>query len=60
VGTTKKNIAFSKKHQELAAALGKGLEKVAEKLIAETKEANGYLVVADKNGKAKKVAAKDV
>jgi hypothetical protein len=58
VGTTKKSIAFSKKHQALSAALEKGLKKVSKKLIAETKKNNGYLVLADKDGKVKKVAAK--
>ena len=60
MGTIKKNIGFSKKDQELSDALKKGLKEVSEKLIAETKDTNGYLVIADKNGKVKKVPAKDL
>jgi hypothetical protein len=36
------------------------LKQVAEKLIAETKKRNGYLVLADENGKMKKIAAKNL
>lgn len=35
----------------------KGLAEVRKKLIAEEKRKNGYLIVADKNGRVKKVPA---
>lgn len=60
MGKTKKDIDFSKKHKELSAALEEGLKKVSEKLIAETKKENGYLILADKEGNIKKVPAKDL
>lgn len=41
-------------------ALKKGLQQVSEKLIAETKKNNGYIVISDENGKVKKVPAKDL
>ena len=60
MGTTKKNIAFSKKHQALSGAIEDGFKQVSESLIAETKKANGYLVMADEDGRVKKVPAKDL
>jgi len=36
------------------------LKKVSKKLIEETKKENGYLIVADKDGKVKKIPAKDL
>ena len=60
MGIIKKNISFLKRHQELADNLEKGLKKVSEKIIAETKEKNSYLVISDKKGNIKKVPAKDL
>jgi hypothetical protein len=60
VGKTKKNIEFTKKHQALKEATEKALKKVSEKLIAETKAKNSYLVVSDDKGNIKKIPAKDL
>jgi hypothetical protein len=49
-----------KKVPDLREQLDKGFRKVRKKLIAETKAKNSYLVVADKNGKIKKIPAKDL
>jgi hypothetical protein len=60
MGTTKKNTQFSVKHNSLLSKTTNALKKVAQHLIAETKATNSYLVVADKNGKVKKILAKDL
>ena len=60
MGKTKKNIEFSEKHKQETEATEKALKKVHEKLIAETKEKNSYLVVSDENGNIKKIPAKDL
>lgn len=60
MGKSKEDIGFSKKHIEESEALERGLKLVSEKLIAETKATNGYLIVADKDGKPKKLYAKDL
>lgn len=60
MGTTKKKIALSQKHKGETAAVEKALQKVSEKLIAETKEKGSYLVVSDKEGNIKKITAKDL
>ncbi len=60
MGITKKNIAFSKKHKDLSILLEAGLKKVSQKLIAETKQKHGYLIITDKKGEIKKVSAKDL
>jgi hypothetical protein len=57
---TEEKIGFSKKFIERSKALDEGLKKVSEKLIAETKAANGYLVIADSDGNIKHVPAKDL
>lgn len=51
---------FSVKAENEFEQLQKGLRKVSEKLIAKTKKNGSYLVVADKDGKVKKVVAKDL
>ena len=38
----------------------KALGKAAMKIIAKTKKNNSYLVIADKNGKVKKIPFKDL
>lgn len=37
-----------------------GLQRTAQKLIAQEKKNDGYLVVAGKDGKVKKIPAKDL
>ncbi|MGB8194149.1 MAG: hypothetical protein WCF67_19615 [Chitinophagaceae bacterium] len=56
---TDKNInskAYWKKMDEL---IEKGIQMAGVRLIEEEKNKNGYLVVADKNGKIAKIPAKD-
>jgi hypothetical protein len=60
MGKTKKNIDLSQRHKEESEAIEKALKKVSEKLIAETKEKNSYLVVSDEHGNIKKIPAKDL
>lgn len=60
MGTTKKNVALSTRHKDLSEATAKALKKVSEKLIAEAKATNSYLVVSDENGNVKKIPAKDL
>lgn len=60
MGKTKKNIEFSQKHQQETEATKKALLNVSEKLIAETKRLNSYLVVSDSNDNIKKIPAKDL
>lgn len=60
MGTTKKNVELSKRHQDLSEATAKALKKVSEKLIADTKAVNSYLVVSDEAGNVKKIPAKDL
>ncbi len=57
---TKQRIIASKKLIEQSKALEAGLKKVSEKLIAEEKQNNGYLIIADNKGNIKKVPAKDL
>ena len=57
---TKKDVGFSKKFLEESKALDEGLKKVSEKLIAETKATNSYLIIADSEGNIKRVEAKDL
>lgn len=60
MGKTKKNIEFSEKHNALKNATEKALKKVSERLIAETKKQNSYLIVSDEAGNIKKISAKDL
>ena len=57
---TENNIGFSKKFIEESRKIDEGLKKVAEKLIAETKANNSYLIVADNEGNIKHLHAKDL
>lgn len=57
---TTENMKFSKKFQEESEAIEAGLKKVSEKLIAEVKKTDGYLVVSDSEGNIKKIPAKDL
>jgi|GEM_PF-1041625 len=60
MGTTKKQIVFSKKAQAEMELLNKAFKKVAKNIIAETKAKNSYMVIAGKNGSIKKIPAKDL
>jgi hypothetical protein len=60
LGATKKNIDLSDKHKEVSKKLEDALKKVSEKIIVKTKKNNSYLVVADKDGKVKKIPFKDL
>jgi hypothetical protein len=60
MGKIKENIDFSDKFKHETKIIEEGLKKVSEKLIAETKKENGYLILADKEGNIKKVPAKDL
>ena len=60
MGKVKNNLEFSLIAQKESNAIEKGLRKVSQKLIAEEKARNGYLVISDKKGNIKKVPAKDL
>ncbi len=60
MGKTKEHVEFSKKFLEESKAIEKGLQKVSEKLIAETKKNNSYLILSNKDDNIKKVSAKDL
>jgi hypothetical protein len=48
------------KNEEVSKKIEAALDKAIKKVIAEEKARNGYLVVADKEGKIKKIPAKDL
>jgi hypothetical protein len=60
MGKAKTRIGFSEKFIVESNAIDKALSKVTKHLIAETKATNSYIVVSDKNGKVKKIPAKDL
>ncbi len=60
MGKAKTHIGFSDKFIAETNAIDNALKKVTPHLIAETKATNSYLVVSDKNGKIKKIPAKDL
>jgi len=60
MGKIKNKIGFSLSAQKEFMDIEKGLRKVSQKLIAEEKTRNGYLVISDKKGNIKKVPAKDL
>lgn len=45
---------------DLTEALREGFHKTRKKLIEKEKKNNGYLIVTDKDGKVKKIPAKDL
>ena len=47
-------------NKDILAALEKSLEKVRKKVIETEKKNGGYIVIADKDGKVKKIPAKDL
>jgi hypothetical protein len=53
-------MAGKKKIQDLSGQIKIALDKAIKKVIAEEKARNGYLVVADKNGKIKKIPASEL
>ncbi len=48
------------KREDLSDKIKIALDKAIKNVIAETKSKNSYLVIADKNGKIKKIPAKDL
>ena len=60
MGTVKTNSGFSVRHNSLLKKTTDALNKVTQQIIAETKASNSYIVVSDKNGKIKKIPAKDL
>ncbi len=48
------------KREDLSDKIKIALDKAIKNVIAETKAKNSYLVIADKNGKIKKIPAKDL
>jgi len=53
-------MKINKKPGDLRGKIKVALDKAIKKVIAEEKARNGYLVVADKEGKIKKIPAKDL
>jgi hypothetical protein len=60
MGKAKTHIGFSDKFKLETNAIDNALKKVTQHLIDEAKATNTYLVVSDKNGKIKKIPAKDL
>ncbi len=60
MGKVKNEIEFSPSTQKLFMEIEIGLKKVSQKLIAEEKARNGFLIIYDKKGHVKKVPAKDL
>lgn len=50
----------NKKREDLSDKIKIALDKAILNVIAETKAKNSYMVIADKNGKIKKIPAKDL
>jgi len=53
-------MADKKKNKDLSAKIKIALSKAIEKVIAEEKARNGYLVVSDKKGNIKKIPASEL
>ena len=49
-----------KKREDLSGKIQVALDKAIKKVIEETKAKNSYLVFSDKDGKIKKIPAKDL
>ena len=49
-----------KKSEDLSGKIKIALDKAIEKVIADAKAANSYIVIADKKGNIKKIPAKDL
>ncbi len=50
----------NKVKEDLSEKMKLGFEKARKQLIAKEKKNNGYLIVSDKQGNIKKIAAKDM
>jgi hypothetical protein len=48
------------KKDDLSGKIKIALDKAIQKVISEEKARNGYLIISDKKGHIKKVAAKDL
>ena len=57
---TQEYLKVSEKFLKESKVLEEALKLVSEKLIAETKKDNGYLIVGDEDGNIKKLYAKDL
>ena len=55
-----KTIGRDEQWDHMDALIEEGLKKTAQKLIEKEKKNNGYLIVAGKDGKVKKIPAKDL
>jgi hypothetical protein len=53
-------MIIKKKAEDLSVKIKEALNKGKEKLLAETKAKNSYLVYSDKDGKIVRVEAKDL
>lgn len=53
-------MIIKQQREDLSEKIKIALDKGIKKLIAETKAANSYLVISDKDGKIKKIPAKDL
>lgn len=53
-------MVIKQKREDLSGKIKIALDKGIQKLIAETKAINSYIVVSDKSGKIKKIPAKDL
>ncbi len=60
MGKSKEKIEFSKRAKAEFSKTEEALGKTALDIVAKTKRNNSYLVIADKNGKVKKIPAKDL
>ena len=49
-----------KEREDLSPKIKVALDKAIQKIIAEEKARNGYLVVSDNKGNIKKIAAKEL
>lgn len=49
-----------KKREDLSPKIKVALDKAIQKVIAEEKARNGFLVISDSNGNIKKIPAKDL
>jgi hypothetical protein len=55
-----KTIGGDLKWRQMDDLIEQGLKRTALKLIEKEKKNNGYLIIAGKDGKVKKVPAKDL
>ena len=53
-------MSIPKKREDLSPKIKVALDKAIQRVIAEEKARNGYLVISDNKGNIKKIAAKDL